>query len=217
MTRRDLGALLVSLALLLGAGWVLGYVVTDVLGSSLVAEVDRPVTEWIQDARSSGMNGFMRGATRLGAGSVLAALTILFAGAVYLVTRSLGWPVFILMSGLGGPLLDKTLKPLVGRPRPQLDPLIEIGGNSFPSGHATGITALWLALALFALLYWRWRPLYVWPAVLAVIVLVDLTRPYLGVHWPTDVLFGSILSVGWVLICLRFTEKARLAPGSPQE
>lgn len=209
MTRRDLAALLLSLSALLAGGWVVGYIVTDVLGSSLVDGVDRPLTDWIQDARSPAVNDFMRAATILGAGLVLSVMTLAAAAGAYAATRRIGWAVFILMSGLGGPVLDKVLKPLVGRPRPQVDPLIEIGGHSFPSGHATGITALCLALALFAHLHRGGRTLGAWILAGNLIALVGLSRPYLGVHWPTDVLAGTILSALWVLICFRFTRTAR--------
>jgi undecaprenyl-diphosphatase len=86
--------------------------------------------------------------------------------------------------------------------------LIEIGGNSFPSGHATATTALWLALALYAHLNFR-RGWLVWPFALSVIALVASTRPYLGVHYATDVVAGALLSAAWVVVCLRVTGLAR--------
>jgi membrane-associated phospholipid phosphatase len=203
MTRRDVTLLSAGFVALCVLGYVAGIFVTEVLDDFLADEVDLPALRWLAEHRTSFWTSFMRAATGLGNWWGVAFVTTVGAFAAYVTTRQARWSAFIVFAGLGGGMLDKILKPLVGRARPELDPVYEVGGRSFPSGHATAVTALWLALALFV--YLRWRKKWVWPVALGVILLVLFTRPYLGVHHPTDVVAGAALSTGWVLLCLRFT------------
>lgn len=201
--------LIAGLLALTTAGYLVGLLVTRVFEGFFLEQIDRPAIDWFAENRSPFWNTFMRGATQLGAGAVVTALTVVTAAFAYLSTRDARWSGFILYAGLGGTFFDKILKPLVGRERPDFDRLIEIGGNSFPSGHATAITAFWLALALFFHHGWGRRAAWIWPMAVVVILVVLVTRPYLGVHYPVDVVGGALLSLGWVLLCLRFTRAPR--------
>ena len=89
-------------------------------------------------------------------------------------------------------LLDG-LKILIGRERPEimLHP-VETHSFSFPSGHAANTMTVLVAIALFALPR-RHRGWSV-PAAMALAAAVGLTRPWLGVHWPSDVLAGWMLA-----------------------
>lgn len=90
-------------------------------------------------------------------------------------------------------LLLDGLKILLGRERPDiaLHP-IETHSFSFPSGHAANTMTVLVAIALFALpaRHRRWSV----PSAVALAALVGLTRPWLGVHWPSDVLGGWMLA-----------------------
>ena len=83
-------------------------------------------------------------------------------------------------------------------------PLIHAGGYSFPSGHATTSTALYLTLGLLAA-GWvkRWETrIYILLGGLAVIALIGFSRLYLGVHYVSDVLAGFALGAFWVTLCV---------------
>jgi undecaprenyl-diphosphatase len=119
------------------------------------------------------------------------------------------WARFFAVVMAGALALDNVVKPLVGRPRPVLDQLVGGRGESFPSGHATATTAL-----LFAVAYYltpgrspRARTL-IWTAALLGSVLMGVTRVYLGVHWPTDVIAGMVLGAGWTVLCARSQQVA---------
>jgi undecaprenyl-diphosphatase len=113
------------------------------------------------------------------------------------------------------------VKHLVGRGRPpRVTAVLGEHGFSFPSGHTTGTTVVWL---LSAWMVSRWvigrRPgrILVWTAALLMIISVGTTRVYLGVHFPSDVLAGWALGTAWtVIIALvaRVWEQARY--GSPR-
>jgi undecaprenyl-diphosphatase len=103
--------------------------------------------------------------------------------------------VWVLL-GLTTLFLDAVLKPLVGRPRPQLWPwLVSVGPHAFPSGHALA-AATFYPLAAFSLrrVFPRSAPkTFVVAGLLA--LWVGIGRLYLGVHWPSDVLAGWLLGL----------------------
>lgn len=110
-----------------------------------------------------------------------------------------GW---MLVALWGGALLGAVLKFTVRRARPDLtDPVAGAPGYSFPSGHAFGGTVgcTLLVLVLGALLPTVWRRVALVVAALA-IVTVCFARVFLGVHYLSDVVAGSVLGFGWVTL-----------------
>ena len=91
-------------------------------------------------------------------------------------------------------LLNAYLKELFHTARPIGVALIEQDGFAFPSGHAQGTATLWLMMAL--LVRKKWMTIIA----IAMLILVPLSRLYLGVHWPIDVLGG--LAIGALLVWL---------------
>jgi membrane-associated phospholipid phosphatase len=115
---------------------------------------------------------------------------------------------------LAGRLLVELQKGWTMRARP--DPheqLTPIASYAFPSGHAASATMVWLGAAL--LLAWgRARPWAIGGAALLAF-LVGLTRPMLGVHWPSDVVAGWSLGLFWTLLWVRLTEQDGDRPNLP--
>ena len=115
---------------------------------------------------------------------------------VWLWTRAHSVARYFLLSVGGAVLLNVVLKLAFGRARPQVIPwLWQEGDTSFPSGHSSMAAAL--AVTVTALV---WRTPYRWPvAVFGVLytVIMGVSRVYLGVHYPTDVLGGWALGVAW--------------------
>ena len=91
-------------------------------------------------------------------------------------------------------ILTKGLKKVFDRERPDILPLLEKTTESFPSGHATASTIFYgfLALMLILLMKKLWNQLIVGFVTLVLIGFILITRIYLGVHYPTDVLAGSL-------------------------
>jgi len=85
------------------------------------------------------------------------------------------------------------LKILVARPRP-LDGIVDVGSDSFPSGHTTTAAALTIAIALAFPQVWTWALAGAWVASMA------LSRTYLLVHWASDVLAAAILGASMALL-----------------
>jgi undecaprenyl-diphosphatase len=114
----------------------------------------------------------------------------------------------IAVSLIGSSVIDGLLKSWIARPRPDLVPhLVQVTNASFPSGHAMIASAVYLTLALMLAEGmprdgWRGRAARV--AVVAffslLAVLIGMSRVYLGVHWPSDVLAGWCFGTAWALL-----------------
>jgi undecaprenyl-diphosphatase len=112
--------------------------------------------------------------------------------------------LFLLVAVLGGLALSQGLKSLIDRARPDLVPgaPLELSA-SFPSGHSmlSAVTYLTLGALLTRIESdRRARPFFLIVAVILT-VLVGVSRVFLGVHWPTDVLGGWCLGAAWATIC----------------
>jgi membrane-associated phospholipid phosphatase len=108
--------------------------------------------------------------------------------------------VFLVVTTLGGGLLDTIVKEAVDRPRPSLvDPVATAHGKSFPSGHAMSSTFTYGALVLVFLpvIGRRYRQVVVAGAALLVLA-ICFSRLALGVHYITDVVGGVVLGLAWL-------------------
>lgn len=107
---------------------------------------------------------------------------------------------------LGGRIAVELLKLAIGRPRPHFSPYpVEIASLSFPSGHAANSMITFLALALIAAPAKYRAPAIA--AAIAVSVLIGVTRPLLGVHWPSDVVGGWAFGIAWVVMGAELTRR----------
>jgi undecaprenyl-diphosphatase len=108
-------------------------------------------------------------------------------------------------------IVDIWLKPLFDRSRPH-EKLIAVDGRSFPSGHAAGSIAFYLAMvAILAYHHPRLRlPLSI--GALSWIALVWLSTLAARAHWPSDLLAGGAVGGAWLTICLAYWRSARSAP-----
>jgi membrane-associated phospholipid phosphatase len=141
--------------------------------------------------------------TQLGSASaVLGAVLISYLGGF----RQLAWR--FLLTGYTAYMLVVLAKLIINRPRPFVllsgihERELLVSGNGFPSGHTAVATALALTIAPHLPRHWRWLPL-------AWIVSVALSRIYLGVHAPLDIVggFGIGLAVAATLHFFVNTDK----------
>jgi undecaprenyl-diphosphatase len=141
--------------------------------------------------------------TALGSGSVLLLVLLAVVGYLALEAR---WRElwFVVMAAVGGAAISSGVKWLVGRPRPvALIPLVHPDSPSFPSGHAMLAAVVYLTLgALLARFVPRRRvKAFFVTAAMILVFLVGVTRVYLGVHYPSDVLGGWSAGLAWALVC----------------
>lgn len=158
---------------------------------------DEPILLFMQAHNTPTGDAFFILFTQLGRSWVIVPFCLL-VGLGLLVRRLPLQALFWSVATFGGMLLPIPAKVLFGRPRPDLwAPLIPEPTLSFPSGHATSSMVAASALMILA---WptRWR----WLAIIggtAFTLCVGLSRIYLGVHFPSDVVAGWCVGMMWVL------------------
>jgi undecaprenyl-diphosphatase len=147
--------------------------------------------------------GAVRDLTSLGSAPVLIVFVLAVGGAL-LARRQYHALILLLVAMAGGEGMNALLKGFFERPRPELAlRLTEVSSTSFPSGHAMDSAVIYLTLAalLSRLVKERALKLYFLGLALLLTVVVGLTRVYLGVHYPSDVLAGWIDGLAWALLC----------------
>jgi undecaprenyl-diphosphatase len=143
-----------------------------------------------------------RDVTAFGSSVVVALLTSAVVGYLWL-QRKYGALWFVVVAAAGGGLLSHLLKALFARERPEPVPCLWVSSPSFPSGHAVLAAVVYLTLGIL-LARLEPRPLlkaYFLGVMMALAFLVGLSRVYLGVHYPTDVLAGWTVGLVWGLLC----------------
>lgn len=164
--------------------------------------------------RTSGLDRAATALTALGSFTVVAVIAALFAGFLVWRTRNLLLPLTLLITVAETSSIVYLTKEVVGRDRPPVAAVVGAPAldPSFPSGHTTSGTVVWVlgALLLASTLTHRWVRIVVTAAGIAVAVTIGLTRAYLGYHWATDVLGGWLLAT--VLCATALYLAARLRP-----
>jgi undecaprenyl-diphosphatase len=150
---------------------------------------------WVQEAA--------RDLTSLGSIIVLAIITFGFAGYLFLARKqAAAW--LMLIAVFGGIALSDLLKFAFARPRPDfVSPVARVFTASFPSGHATLSAITYLTIAALLAQSQSSPRMSIYFIVLAAIltILIGVSRIYLGVHYPTDVLGGWCIGSAWALGC----------------
>lgn len=146
--------------------------------------------------------------TRLGDPDLLLLVTGLVA-LLLIARRDQRTAALFLGISLSGRLLIDLQKALIARPRPDAHlHLIGTRTDSFPSGHAGSAVLVWVTLALLIPSEARWRRPALAAAALAAL-LAGISRPMLGVHYPSDVVAGWSFGLLWILLLLRLSERFR--------
>ncbi|OEO28531.1 hypothetical protein VW23_004325 [Devosia insulae DS-56] len=161
----------------------------------------------------------VRDITALGSFSVLGIIVILVFVYLLLVGKQrTAW--FMGFAVVGGTIISTVLKMLFDRPRPDLTGVAEVFTASFPSGHATVSAVVFLTIGAMLAESSSERQLKRFFVGVAIVLtlLIGVSRIYLGVHYPTDVLAGWSLGAAWALLCTTgahfVRERAGQAPAS---
>lgn len=145
----------------------------------------------------------VRDVSAMGSAALLGLITAISVGFLALDGKR-HMAYFAAASVVSGMAVSGLLKDLFQRPRPEIVPHVAYAANtSFPSGHSmmSALTYLTLA-ALLARAQQRKRLKAYFLLVAALLTfLVGMSRVYLGVHWPTDVLAGWMAGAIWAMLC----------------
>ena len=200
---------LLTLALITGGIWLFVYLAGEV-GAGDTTNFDRQILLLLRNPHNPEdplgprwTQEMGRDITALGGVTVLLSLTVMVTG--FLLLQKKGHAALLVAAATGGAyLFSSLLKEFYERPRPDLVPHGSyVTSSSFPSGHSMLAAAVYLTLAaLLCRVYAQRRMrfyLLLWATLLT--VAVGVSRVYLGVHWPTDVLSGWTAGAVWALLC----------------
>ena len=205
---QDLVVLVLALTLVTGT-WVFLEIAdqvragtTDNFDKAILRAFRNPNDLSIPLGRKSIQEG-VRDLTALGSVTMV-SLICAIAGGFLLLTRK--YAAFLLLCAAlgGGLLLNKCLKLYYSRPRPDyVTPLHHVDSYSFPSGHTLLAAVIYLTLGALMTRFVATRRLKIYVLSIAVLLafIVGVSRVYLGVHYPTDVLAGWTAGLWWAIIC----------------
>lgn len=203
-----LGAFLIAGIIIAVTGTILfGEFAEHVMRGSTQA-FDDSVLKWMAGHHTPLIDALMLEVTALGTGIVVMTIVSIAALFLYLTSHKYSALLLLVATG-GGLLLNMALKSFFDRPRPHV---FEWGTHaytsSFPSGHAMSAaivysTVAYLAARLHAYAWARWVTLLV---AAIIIVMICLSRMYLGVHYPSDVIAGATIGLAWAAFCMATLE-----------
>ena len=147
--------------------------------------------------------------TSLGGHSVLTLLVVIVT-AYLLLAGKRATAALLVGSAVGAALVSHGTKLLIGRARPDVVVhLVDVSTYSFPSGHALLSASIYLTLGALLARQFPQSALrrYFIAVAASITVLVGLSRVYLGVHWPSDVLAGWLVGALWAWGCWRLARR----------
>ncbi|CRK80997.1 phosphatase PAP2 family protein [Neobacillus massiliamazoniensis] len=190
-----------------------------------IAYFDSTIISAVQGLESPTLTSVMKFFTFIGSTKMVIILSLLIMLFLYKVLHHRLELILFTVVVLGAAVLNFLLKQLFHRVRPNLHRLIDISGFSFPSGHAMSAFALY---GIVAFLLWRhirsrWgRSLLLFISIF-MILMIGISRIYLGVHYPSDIIGGYFASGFWLAISIwffqfykekRYNKKYKLGGGS---
>ena len=178
--------------------------------SNILKPFDLKIISYIQSLENEYLTVFYKMITIIADTYQSAIITILLVTFLYFkkyYREALFLAITMTTCGLAMPLL----KNIFSRERPNFYRLIEISGYSFPSGHTTSATTMYLTLAIILLsIMKKLNKYFVFSIAVLGIVIIGSSRIYLGVHYPTDVMAGICLGISIVstVYCLYYSNSS---------
>jgi membrane-associated phospholipid phosphatase len=196
-------ALTLALGVIVLGGLVLSVLAYLVRSSDRLVETDESVAQWGFDHASDLSDDGLHVVTTLGETWFVIVAAIALVASEGIRRRPLRWvAAYLAVVIVGQNILTRTIKELADRLRPDLNPIAETLGPSFPSGHSATAAAFYAAAALVLGRGQprRTRALLAGGAV-AITVAVAGSRVLLDVHWLSDVIAGVALGWAWFAAC----------------
>jgi len=183
-----------------------------------VTPFDRSILYWMRAHRAPALTAAATALARTGSPPVIVGIAAGAAllGLVWKRVRGAAWTLPIAVIGSG--VIIQGVKLVVKRPRPSFfAPLLHESGFSFPSGHSLIAMVVYGLLGFFVLHLFRNHIARLIVRIVTVLLVfsIGVSRVYVGVHFPTDVLAGWTAGVPWLITCLALHEVlARRWPSS---
>lgn len=186
-------------------------IVAVLVGYRKIETFDRSIIGFWQGMESPGLTSVMKFFTDIGSGVPVVLIAIAIMLFLYFVLKHRQELILFLFVLAGSDVLNVVLKVAFHRERPTAHRLIAETGFSFPSGHSMGAFSLY---GILAFLLWKHIPSRLGRTLLillssALILAIGVSRIYLGVHYPSDVLAGYLASGSWLTASIWVYQKYR--------
>ncbi|MGQ8872533.1 phosphatase PAP2 family protein [Paenibacillus sp. TSA_86.1] len=197
----------ISIPLLVAALCLLAFITIALsISDNQIHRFDAVLINWIQGMESPGMTRFMQFFTWIGSELQVVVITVVVMLILYVFLRHKRELLFLASVLIGSTVLNALLKLVFQRARPTINRIIEVSGYSFPSGHSMAAFSLYGGLAF---LIWKHIPSFTGRVCMIVasagfILMIGISRIYLGVHYPSDIVGGYFLSGCWLSTCIWF-------------
>lgn len=194
-----------SMALVIFMICGLGFSLMSVLVSnSMTHSFDSNIISWVQGLETPLLTIIMKFFTMIGGGMPIVIIMIMVMAILYQFLGHRRELIFIAYVMMGSWLINKLLKQVFQRDRPMFHRIAEASGYSFPSGHSMNAFALYGAIAF---LIWKHVPTLFGRIMIIIlsslfIVIIGVSRIYLGVHYPSDVIGGYLMSACWLTLSI---------------
>jgi undecaprenyl-diphosphatase len=168
------------------------------------AAVNDVLIRIVQGWESPWLTPVMKFFTQIGTGLPVVLLTAGIVFILYRFFRHRRELLLFLTVVIGSSLLNVVLKALFHMERPTLHRLVQAGGYGFPSGHAMGAFSLYGITAFLLWKHTRRRAgrILLIAAAAILILAIGISRIYLGVHYPTDIMGGYLAAGCWLFACI---------------
>jgi len=177
---------------------------TETIHSDALAKYDRRITDFIISFRTPGLNKFLQFITEVGDFYGYLVIAILSTIIFYVKFKNWRYVVEIFFVLIISGLSNLALKQVINRARPDTEHLVSVATLSYPSGHAMSAIAFY-GFLIYLLYTFNLRPWLKTGLILLcgfLIAAIGISRIYLGVHFPSDVVGGYIAGFIWVLFCI---------------
>lgn len=169
--------------------------------------IDNEIWKFVEHSRSSELTSFFSTVTHLGDAWLFVIIMIALVIAIIKFKKNIPFAAWLGLSALlGAWLMNKFMKEYFVRPRPftagYIENLTHASGYSFPSGHSMGSIICYVLIAYVITAYSKNRfiNLIVFPTLILLSVIIAISRVYLGVHYPTDIIAGFSFGLAMVNI-----------------
>ncbi len=194
--------ILLGLTLLLFSIFLFADITKDTLIDHEVIKFDLEVSRSIYAYRTPLMTDVMKFISLMGADFMiaLASIVLIFLTFKKHKRESLIFSLIFIL-GVG---LNFLLKEIFQRPRPNIDPLLTLTSYSFPSGHAMNSFIFYAVISYFTFHFTRSIKMTFLATIISAILvgLIGISRVYLGVHYPSDVIAGFAAGLLWFVLVL---------------
>lgn len=196
LTIRVAGFLLAALGL-----WLFSAIADEILDKESFT-FDKEILLTLRELHTPVLDKVMLGFTFLGEPVILLIVCLILS--IWLLTRGQRSQATVLVIAAAGAIaLNNLLKLLFGRARPMLwERIVDVGQYSFPSGHAMISMVIFGMIGyLLSFRFPLWR-IGIISLTILLVTGIGLSRLYLGVHWPTDIVAGYAAGLVWLISCI---------------